>query len=568
MHIFPFLMILFLLTLPLDLEAQFEEAFETPQPRRIRAFEKIRSDVYSSVDYAVQIKVFDALMAMAEKQHDPESVLYAKAWIATAEARMDTSRLKPYTVQMNGYIQQAKNFHNNILQAQLLMMLVDYVGDVHHHIGAAMGYHIVADEIMNGLKADEMPRSFVGTKHDLMIHLYDIGDYTRAKEIMDKSAHLDRHPVYQFFYADLHSQILLELHQYDSSAYFIRQARAMLEKDTGDLHKGWYGILEGNMGKIHYYKKEFAEAIPLLENAVRITNEAQFHNVTASFGLMLANSYMQLNTIENVRTLYPLIRKAVYLQSKDEHYIGLYKLELVLQEEISPKRTLQLLDSIEVRKQNLAKLYDRNLLTKSEMEAELAAFGERNIAMANEIKRQLWWRNVLWGFLGGAVLVAFYVFYIGKSRLRRERKRTTEIQEQSEQELDEAREQLLHFATSLQNKSSQIELLEFNLLASQQLESLEQLRQNSILTDEDWVKFKTLFEKVYPGFFALLKNKYPNLTAGELRYLALAKLSFTTREMASTLGVSPVSVRSIRSRLLKKLDLVESENLEHLISSL
>src|SRR6185436_843735 len=121
------------------------------------------------------------------------------------------------------------------------------------------------------------------------IHLYDIGDYKRAKDIMDKSATMEINPVYQFFYADLHSQILLELHQYDSSAYYIRQARDMLDKDTIGINRGWYGILEGNLAKIHYYKKEYAEAIPPLINAVKITNDAQLYNVTASFGLMLVN---------------------------------------------------------------------------------------------------------------------------------------------------------------------------------------------------------------------------------------------------------------------------------------
>jgi DNA-binding NarL/FixJ family response regulator len=386
---------------------------------------------------------------------------------------------------------------------------------------------------------------------------------------MDKSAHIKIHPVYQFFYADLHSQILLELHQYDSSAYYIRQARDMLDKDTMGLDRGWYGILEGNLAKIHYYKKEYPEAIPLLLNAVTITNQAHLYDVTASFGLKLVNCYIQVNQIDRIKAVFPVIRKAVYLQSKDVHYIDLYKMELALQgETYSPKRKLQLLDSIDIRKQNLAKLHDRNLLTKNEMEAEMVAFQERQTAMADEINRQLLWRNLLWGSLGLALLIAYYIFYHGNKRFRQERKRTEEIQVQSEQELNEARKQLLQFATTLQDKSSQIEQLESNLEANQQLDSLEQLRQNSILTDADWVIFKSLFEKVHPGFFALIKNKFPSLTTGELRFLTLVKLSFTTKEMASTLGVSPGSVRSIRSRLLKKLDLVENENLGQLISAL
>ena len=142
------------------------------------------------------------------------------------------------------------------------------------------------------------------------------------------------------------------------------------------------------------------------------------------------------------------------------------------------------------------------------------------------------------------------------------------MQEQTELALAAAREQLGLFTATLVEKSRQIELLENNIDVSQQHEALERLRQNTILTEEDWARFKALFEKAYPNFFARVNQKFPNLTSGELRFMALVKLAFTTKEMASTLGVSPVSVRSIRSRLLKKLNLPENENLGQLISSI
>jgi len=560
---------LFCLFYPIVLHAQFEEAFSTPHPRRIPSLEKIRIEHYVNANPYAQIKAFTTLKTLAEKKHDPQSVLYAKAWIANTEARQDTSKLKQFSAQMTGYIQQAKEYGNEILQAQLLIMLVDYLGDVHNHVGAALSYHILADEIMNKLKPDETPRPHHGMKHDLMIHLYEIGDYQRAKEIMDKSKGIELDPVYQFFYTDLHSQILLELHQYDSSAWYIMQARAMLDQDTTGIDKGWYGILEGNEAKIHYVKKEYAQAIPGLLNAVKVTYAAKIYNVAASFGLMLAKCYIQENEIDKIRPLIPMIKQAVYLQNRDDHYIDLYKLLLAMQDgNLSPERSLQLFDSIDIRKQNLAKQNDRNVLTKMEMEDEMIAYQERQTRMTAEIKRQLFWRNMLWASLGCALIITFYVFYKGNKRVLQEQKRSTLIQEQSDLELNAAREQLLHFATSIQEKSRQIELLENNIEANHQTESLEQLRQNTILTDEDWSRFKALFEKVHPGFFASALDKFPNLTAGEMRFLALVKLSFNTKEMASTLGVSPVSVRSIRSRLLKKLDLAENENLGQVVNSI
>jgi hypothetical protein len=561
--------LLSLLLIPEVLCAQFEIAFDTPQPRRIRVFEKICADLYLNATPAIQREAFTALLILAEKRDDPQSEIYAKAWLATTEARLDTSLLKAYSAQMIGFIQQAKAYNHDILQAQLLIMLVDYLGDVHNHVGAALSYHILADEIMNRLQPDETPRSLEGLKHDLMIHLYEIGDYHRAKEIMENAAGMDLHPLYQLLYADLHSQLWLAYQQYDSSAHYIHQARNILDQDTSGIDRGWYGILEGNLAKIQYDQKFYAEAIPGFERAIAITNASRIYDVTASFGLMLANCYFQVDDIEKVRALMPLIRQAVYRQRKDVNFIDLYKWELVIGDtDYTPKRSLQLFDSLDIRKLSLAKQNDRNLLTKYEMEAEMTKYQARQDSMYAKIKRQLWLRNLLWAALGFALLIALFIFSKGNKRIRLEQQRSSTLQQQSEQELSASREQLLHFANSLQEKSRQIELLESNASMHDQHEALDHLRQSTILTEEDWGRFKVLFERAQPGFFTRLNERFANLTPGEMRFLALVKLSFTTREMASILGVSPVSVRSIRSRLLKKLDLSESENIEQLVSAI
>lgn len=559
--------LLFLLLIPTGLHAQFEKVFETPQPRRIRALEAVRSTHYSTIDPATQITVYTALKALAEKQRDPQSVLYANALLASAHVWLDTTRINEYTYTMKALIDQSIVSGNEILHAQLLMCLVDDLGQL-NRVGASLGYYILADDIMDRLDPQDTPRALYGLRHDLIMHLYEIGDYTQARKIMDKVSHMKVHPDYRLFYADLHSQILLQLHLYDSSAYYIMKARDILDHDTaGVYNKGWYGILEGNMAKINYYKKEYALAIPSLQKAVAITYDASLFENTALFGLLLANCYNKTNESEEIKPLIPVIRRSVYLQFKDEHYIDLYKLMLVMPDRnITPERALELLDSIDIRKHTLALRNDYNLLTKKEMEKELAVYQERQSVMSAKIKEQLMWRNLLWGALACALVVSLMVFYKGNKRFRMEQDRSRLLQEQTELELSASRDQLRLFTSTIQEKSRQIEMFENNIDVNQQNETLEHLRQNTILTEDEWSRFKSLFEKAYPGFFARANHQFPNLTTGEMRFIALIKLGFTTREMASTLGVSPVSVRSIRSRLLKKLNLAENENLAQMVS--
>lgn len=81
---------------------------------------------------------------------------------------------------------------------------------------------------------------------------------------------------------------------------------------------------------------------------------------------------------------------------------------------------------------------------------------------------------------------------------------------------------------------------------------LQELLQSTILTEQDWVQFRALFEKVYPNFMEEQKTLYPDITQAELRYLVLEKLQLSTQEMARMLGVSDGTIRQTRFRLRKK----------------
>lgn len=123
-------------------------------------------------------------------------------------------------------------------------------------------------------------------------------------------------------------------------------------------------------------------------------------------------------------------------------------------------------------------------------------------------------------------------------------------------ELEAARQDLAIFTRVFREKSELAESLsrEIDEVSGKNERSrqLQALLQSTILTDEDWIRFRVLFEKVFPGFIREQKSLYPELTQAELRYLVLEKLQLSTHEMARMLGVSDGSVRQTRSRLRKK----------------
>ena len=94
------------------------------------------------------------------------------------------------------------------------------------------------------------------------------------------------------------------------------------------------------------------------------------------------------------------------------------------------------------------------------------------------------------------------------------------------------------------------------------------MQQSTILTDEEWEKFRDIFEKVHGGYLKRLKDKLPGLSPAETRYMALAKLQLSSREMAATLGVSKQAIHVTSHRLRKKLHMPEDGSLEELVNSI
>ena len=90
-----------------------------------------------------------------------------------------------------------------------------------------------------------------------------------------------------------------------------------------------------------------------------------------------------------------------------------------------------------------------------------------------------------------------------------------------EQEAASAKDQLKMFTENIVEKTNLIEKLESQIkgkeATSEQHMIISELSQQTILTEEDWNKFKSLFEKIYPGFFINLKEKFPDITLAEQR---------------------------------------------------
>ncbi|RZK59827.1 MAG: tetratricopeptide repeat protein [Pedobacter sp.] len=83
--------------------------------------------------------------------------------------------------------------------------------------------------------------------------------------------------------------------------------------------------------------------------------------------------------------------------------------------------------------------------------------------------------------------------------------------------------------------------------------------------DKNWEDFRAIYENVHHQFFDKLIDYEESLTATDLRFLALLKMNLQGAELATMLGISQNSLRTVRYRVKKKLKLTEQDNLSQFI---
>lgn len=178
------------------------------------------------------------------------------------------------------------------------------------------------------------------------------------------------------------------------------------------------------------------------------------------------------------------------------------------------------------------------------------------------------------------VLVGLFWFYRKKQELRlatqekyfleQENKRIEAQTQLKEQALVRAEQELVVKDIALEETSKMLDLknllikeLEMKLTEDNETTHTlkePQLHNLKILTAEDWRTFRTLFEQRYPSFFSNLQTQFPKLTPAEVRLLLLTKLKFETSEISNILGISITSIYTSRSRLRKRLGLMEEDD--------
>lgn len=86
--------------------------------------------------------------------------------------------------------------------------------------------------------------------------------------------------------------------------------------------------------------------------------------------------------------------------------------------------------------------------------------------------------------------------------------------------------------------------------------------------DSEWESFLTHFEEVNLGLLTKLRERHPNLTANDVRFISYLYMDLTTKEIASLLNITVEATRKRKERISNKVGIHEKESLYSYITTL
>lgn len=358
--------------------------------------------------------------------------------------------------------------------------------------------------------------------------------------------------------------------QYDSANACYEQALQLAQENKDTV---WKGMILGNKGRLLFEQHQFDSAYALLKTDYQKSrshgvydNAAHASEWAARASLAKGNKVAALVEAREAMRLLGLWPSGPYLRDTYHTLTQVF-------------RAMEQYDSAFYYSEHYAALNDsleKEVATSSLAISKVRLADETSRYHIQSLKREketeVLWRNILIASIVIVSIIALLI--INRQRLKEKIKSGKAEQEKlrMEQEVAAAREQLKLFTEHIVEKTNLIEKLEQQVKGKEanveRQSIISELSHQTILTEEDWNQFKSLFEKVYPGFFIKLKERFPDITIAEQRMAALTKLRLTTKQIASMLGISPDSVHKSRQRLRHRFQVGTENNLDEIVASL
>jgi DNA-binding CsgD family transcriptional regulator len=547
----------------LKIEAQYSYLLHKPYKDKVFAIDTLYARIVSIKDTTKAYREIREIGEIGRKNNDRETELESEL----LEAYYDSYRkIKPNSVVLNGLKkieEKGKTEKYLHIEARALRVVAEFYWRRTGNYEQAFTNYLRLNDLIETADEKDFPNKaeyfyLIGELY------YFFKDYRSAIYYMQKTLAIKETAFnWKAVWAANNTLGLCfqRMNRLPSSDYFFNNA---LKSKYIKPESIYYTIIQGGLAQNLFSKGEYQKAFPLSVMSFNKATDENDRNLAASEALLISKIYLKLG--DKTRFSEWLEKAKFYVSHSERPYERMSELYSLMSswhvlngQEILARNYL---DSAIIAKDTLnARQNALYLLRATQSEQAQKMRTEQEKRRLTEQKRifQLYTSGIVIVFL---MIIAVLIYRNQKKKRKIEqfesKQKLAAVEEKlsvSEQKLIEAQEHLRNFVANIAEKEKQIKKL--SLTADENAEELNQLIRSAILTAEDWEKFKTAFETVYPTFFSKLHKKIPTITAAEIRLLALAKMKMTRKEIAATLGVSINSIHNTWHRIRKKIPAIE-----------
>ena len=384
-------------------------------------------------------------------------------------------------------------------------------------------------------------------------------------------------------------EVYLKMGQYDEAiAYYDKALETRIRK--GNLKA--QSLCYIGLGYSYLAKEDTQRAIEYFENSKAISDSFNFSYQKGRTLVGLAKAYIKIDQLKRAENHAKSVFNLKHIQQhrrliKETHNVlsEIYAAQNNSAKALYHYQQYSVLKDSIINKESLTRIAElEGIYNTQKKEQEIAT-----LMQSQELEKQ---KQKLLSTIACAIAIIslsilFFIWYKNKSRKEKYRQQLEIIEQENEiaqLKLINEKNKNEHYSEKLKNfmqltisKNEQIKKLKqelehhselVNLNSTEFQEKIDQLYNTTILTEEDWRTFRSIFEQVHPDFIRKIQQSNKSITPGEIKLAALLRLNLSNAEMSSVLGISLESVRKSKYRFRKKLALSTDKELQSFINTI
>ena len=520
-------------------------------------------------------------------------------WIRIIELRAaiySSEQCKEYNTAQGFYQQYLEAAQKYDRQDLVIVHHTDIADKIYKKIGnytKASEYNLKALDLIDNIKnqqllgeeKEEKNALKIGVYASLGLMNYEIKNFRQAIEYWKKGLDiLKNQKEWTGKKSNIISDIGISYRQLGDTENAFKYLKEALYNAEQEKDSAWIGIIKGNLGDVWMDKKNYENAIPLLEEDMKMSlRYDEFSNLITTT-IQLGNCYNALKNYPKANEYYQkayqlykdkeLILKTVMGISRYETEIKLYEGFVKLYDNTKDfDKAYKYQTLAKHLRDSLNALQGQEKISLMQSKYEFEQKDTQNKLLENNVNSQklISWIIFLSALAGIIALTFFVIIYrIRFKNAKIKRKADTEISQLKQQQFEENialhEREIIEIKLLVMQKTNVLEKLEIELaLITQHNEEgrLQAQKIVNVVKDElnlgkDINKFKNYVENTHADFFIQLSKQYPTLSLMDLRMCSYIRANMQNKEIAQVMNIKYDSLRVNKLRLRKKMS-VETE---------